>query len=207
MMDLLLISVDSPVLLGIYRGKRLVRDVCKAGKFSDVLPELFGEILRGESNAHFDIYYANGPGNFSAIKLTHIFLQSLVIALNATNTRKIRLFCTDAFAFSDSEFINAYGKMHFYKDYGGIVGENLGVNFGANLGVNQNENCGIQGVNQGLKQGKFCVNQGVNLGLNQGEIRTITLESKMPNSFSLPKVLDSSIFSTKCEPLYILPAV
>lgn len=43
--DLLLISVDSPVLLGIYGDKRLVRDFCKAGKFSDVLPELFGEIL------------------------------------------------------------------------------------------------------------------------------------------------------------------
>ena len=43
--DLLLISVDSPVLLGIYGDKRLVRDFCKAWKFSDVLPELFGEIL------------------------------------------------------------------------------------------------------------------------------------------------------------------
>lgn len=67
------------MLLGIYGDKRLVRDFCKAGKFSDVLPELFGEILHWarESSAHFDIYYANGQGNFSAIKLTHIFCNRL----------------------------------------------------------------------------------------------------------------------------------
>ena len=174
--DLLLISVDSPILLGIYENAKLTRTFSKEGRFSDSLPNLFSEILREmrELNAGFDIYYTNGPGNFSAIKLTHIFLQTLIIAQNAMsanqtykkhknianhndNTNQTRLFCTDAFAFSDSEFINAYGRIHFYK--------------------------------------------------KDGEIHTTTLESKRVNSFSLPRILDSSIFSDKCEPLYILPAV
>ena len=155
--DLLLISVDSPIMLGIYEDKMLTRSFAKEGKFSDTLPKLFGEILR-DIGEDFDIYYANGPGNFSALKLTHIFLQSLIIARNSVNqNRKIRLFCADSFHFSDSEFINAYGKIHFFKE--------------------------------------------------NGEIRTTTLESKRQNAFTLPKRLDSSIFSDKCEPLYILPAV
>lgn len=206
--DLLLISVDSPIMLGIYENKKLVKSFCKEGKFSDSLPNLFGKVLaecfaNKEQNTNssiadeflglcevcnddktnrlsrkqtealpkkslrdeFNIYYANGPGNFSAIKLTHIFLQTLQISLNAllmressiAQSKQIRLFCTDAFHFSDSEFINAYGKIHFVKE--------------------------------------------------NGEIRTTTLESKRVNSFTLPKTLDTSIFSDKCAPLYILPAV
>lgn len=209
MIDLLLISVDSPILLGIYENKKLVKSLSKEGKFSDSLPNLFGailaECLTKEQNTNssiadeflglcevcnddktnrlsrkrtealpkkspqdefaLNIYYANGPGNFSAIKLTHIFLQTLQISLNAlyrresstAQSKQIRLFCADAFHFSDSEFINAYGKIHFVKE--------------------------------------------------NGEIRTTTLESKRTNSFTLPKTLDTSIFSDKCTPLYILPAV
>lgn len=155
--DLLLISVDSPIMLGIYRDKNLLQSFAKDGKFSDTLPNLFSEIFR-DMGEDFDIYYANGPGNFSAIKLTHIFLQSLVIARNNVNQKhKIRLFCADSFHFSKSEFINAYSKIHFCK--------------------------------------------------KDGEIHTTTLESKWQNSFALPQKLDLQIFSDKCEPLYILPAV
>ena len=205
--DLLLISVDSPILLGIYENKKLVKSLSKDGKFSDSLPNLFGKVLAEyfakEQNTNssiadeflglcevcnddktnrlsrkrtealpkkspqdaLNIYCANGPGNFSAIKLTHIFLQTLQISLNAllmresstAQSNKVRLFCADAFHFSDSKFINAYGKIHFVKE--------------------------------------------------NGEIRTTTLESKRVNSFTLPKTLDTSIFSDKCAPLYILPAV
>lgn len=147
--DLLLISVDSPILLGVYSDGNLIKSFSKEGKFSHTLPNIFNEILQTCPN--FRIYYANGPGNFSAIKLTHIFLQSISI------TKNIPLFCTDAFAFSNNDTINAYGKIHFVK--------------------------------------------------HNGQILTKQLSQKMPNAFALPKTLDTSIFSTKCEPLYILPAV
>lgn len=132
--DLLLISVDSPVLIGIYSDKKLVKSIKKTGKFSDILPMLFDGIfkgdylpkdvnLNGDSNVDStriaNIFYVNGPGNFSAIKLTHIFLQSIKIA------KKIPLFCTDAFAFSQNEFINAYGKIHFCKKNDEIFTTNL----------------------------------------------------------------------------------
>ena len=182
--NLLLISVDSPVLMGIYENCNLVKSFSAEGKFSDVLPRLFAAVLDfGADSADFhkvdchadsanllamtennnfaesnldsgricNIFYANGPGNFSAIKLTHIFLQTLSIVKN------IPLFCADAFHFSNSEFINAYGKVHFYK--------------------------------------------------KGSEIRTKTLSAKQQNHFFLPRVLDMSIFSDKCAPLYILPAV
>ena len=162
--DLLLISVDSPILLGIYEGQRLVQSYERAGKFSDTLPQLFSEILRKvrKNTPTPNIYYANGPGNFSAIKLTHIFLQTLSI------TQNIRLFCADAFHFSDSKFINAYGKVHFYKD----------------------------SARDSMADSAKC-----------GAIRTTALDSKHPNSFTLPQRLDLHIFSENCAPLYVLPAV
>lgn len=158
--SLLLISVDSPVLLGVYKDENLIDSTEMAGKFSEILPCLFdgvfkGELLnkdfKGDSSGISKIFYTNGPGNFSAIKMTHIFLQTIKIA------RNIPLFCTDAFAFSQNEFINAYGKIHFYKQ--------------------------------------------------NGEILTTPLSQKLPNSFALPTTINPHIFSNKCEPLYILPAV
>lgn len=116
--NLLLISVDSPIMLGIYDNQTLTHSFIKEGKFSETLPFVFSNILRDIGD--FDIYYANGPGNFSAIKLTHIFLQSLVIAQNGIKPHKINLFCADSFHFSPSKFINAYGKIHFFKQNGKI---------------------------------------------------------------------------------------
>lgn len=147
--DILLLSVDSPILLGIYKDNRLIDSIKKEGKIGEILPCVFREILRDYDVRK--IFYANGPGNFSAIKLTHIFLQTLHIA------KGIRLFCADSFNFTNAKYINAYGKIHFYKD--------------------------------------------------AKEIKSLALESKIDNCFTLPKSIDTAIFDSKCEPLYILPAV
>lgn len=147
--DILLLSVDSPISLGIYKDKRLISSFQKEGKIGDILPLSFREILRDYEIRN--IFYANGPGNFSAIKLTHIFLQTLAI------TKGIRLFCADSFRFTNGKFINAYGKIHFVKE--------------------------------------------------NDEIKSLALESRIKNDFILPELLDESIFSDKCEPLYVLPAV
>lgn len=147
--DILLLSVDSPISLGIYEDKRLISSFQKEGKIGDILPLSFREILRDYEIRN--IFYANGPGNFSAIKLTHIFLQTLAI------TKGIKLFCADSFNFTNEKFINAYGKIHFVKE--------------------------------------------------NDEIKSLALESRIKNDFILPELLDESIFSDKCEPLYVLPAV
>lgn len=147
--DVLLLSVDSPILLGIYNDNKLISSIKQEGKISEVLPPVFKEILRNYEVQ--SIFYSNGPGNFSAIKLTHIFLQTIRI------TRGIQLFCADSFNFTNAKYINAYGKIHFYKE--------------------------------------------------SSSIKSIALESKIQNNFILPQILDSSIFSSECKPLYILPAV
>ncbi|WP_181646770.1 hypothetical protein [Helicobacter sp. 16-1353] len=84
----------------------------KDGKTSDILSSLFDEILHNYKIEN--IFYANGPGNFSSLKLTHIFLQTLYII------QGIKLFCADSFSFTKDEFINAYGKIHFLKQNGVI---------------------------------------------------------------------------------------
>lgn len=106
--DILLISVNSPIILGIYENELLIKEYIKEGKTSDVLPSLFEEILRDYKIDK--IFYTNGPGNFSSLKLTNIFLQTLCII------QDINLFCTSSFSFTKDKFINAYGKIHFLKE-------------------------------------------------------------------------------------------
>ncbi len=179
--DIVLISVNSPAIIGIYQEKDCVDSIdCsgisrfllqkvesinldsthksskiltyyakKDGKTSDVLALMFDEILRYYTIER--IFYANGPGNFSAIKLTHIFLQTLAFI------NDIELFCADSFYFTKDEFINAYGRIYFYK--------------------------------------------------NKGKIKTTMLDNKKNAIFTLPNVLNASAFSKDCFPLYILPAL
>ena len=194
--DLLLISVDSPILLGIYEGQRLVQSYERAGKFSDTLPQLFSEILRKvrKNTPAPNIYYANGPGNFSAIKLTHIFLQTLSI------TQNIRLFCADAFHFSDSKFINAYGKVHFYKDSARDAVADSARDSMADSAMDSMANSARDSMADSARD--FMTDSA-----KCGAIRTTALDSKYPNSFTLPQRLDLHIFSEDCAPLYVLPAV
>lgn len=125
--DVVLISVNSPILLGIYEDSRLVESFALEGKTSEILPRLFGEIL--ERRAIGRVFYANGPGNFSALKLTHIFLQTLQIAAN------IELFCADSFSFTRDSHINAYGKIHFFKENGEIKTTHLEESFEARFAL------------------------------------------------------------------------
>ncbi|MDE6886165.1 MAG: hypothetical protein K2P17_03915 [Helicobacteraceae bacterium] len=115
--DIVLVSVNSPALLGIYQNNKLICEFKESGKSSDILPKIFNEVIKNYKIEN--IFYANGPGNFSAIKLTHIFLQTLNIV------NGISLFCADSFTFSDDKFINAYGKIHFFKENGEIKSTRL----------------------------------------------------------------------------------
>ena len=105
--DVLLITLTSPILIGIYENRKLVKSIESDEKSSDVLPLLFQEIL--DSYKIENLFYANGPGSFMAIKIAYIFLKSLSIL------KKIPLFATDAFYFNNNEPIKAIGKLHFVK--------------------------------------------------------------------------------------------
>ena len=106
--DICLISISKEVIIGIYENGKQIKAMKDTGKTSDILPSMLYKILNTYKIEN--IFYANGPGNFSAIKLTHIFLKTLSITLN-TN-----VYCANSFYFTNDLYINAYGKIHFMKN-------------------------------------------------------------------------------------------
>ncbi|MEO1937920.1 MAG: hypothetical protein ABGW85_04705 [Sulfurimonas sp.] len=105
--DVVLIALNSPIRLGIYENQKLIEEIESYEKSSDVLPLLFKDIL--EKYELKQLFYANGPGSFMAIKVAYIFLESLSIL------KKIPLFARDAFYFNDNKPIKAIGKLCFVK--------------------------------------------------------------------------------------------
>lgn len=105
--DVVCITLTSPIKIGIYENNRLIETMLSDEKSSDVLPLIFKELLN-----KYDVeklFYANGPGSFMAIKVAYIFLKSLSIL------KKIPLFATDAFYFNKNQPIKAIGKLYFVK--------------------------------------------------------------------------------------------
>ena len=105
--DLVLITLTSPIKIGIYEDNMLIETIESSGKSSDVLPTIFQDLMRKYTIEK--LFYANGPGSFMAIKVAYIFLKSLSIL------KDIPLFATDAFYFNENEPIKAIGKLHFVK--------------------------------------------------------------------------------------------
>jgi len=105
--DIVAITLSSPIQIGIYENLKLIKVIESHEKSSEVLPLLFKNILQ-----EYDVkrlFYANGPGSFMAIKIAYIFLKSLSIL------KKIPLFATDAFYFNQNKPIKAIGKLYFVK--------------------------------------------------------------------------------------------
>jgi len=105
--DLLLIALTSPILIGVYENNRLIETIESDGKSSDVLPLIFQDILKRYKITK--LFYANGPGSFMAIKVAYVFLKSLSVL------KKIPLYARDAFYFNENRPIKAIGKLCFVK--------------------------------------------------------------------------------------------
>jgi len=104
---ILVVSISSPILVGIYSNNSLIDTIIDKGKTSDVLPSIFNKLLKKYSIEN--IYYANGPGSYMAIKISYIFLKTLSI------TRNIPLKSASGFAFNDNSPIKALGKKYFFN--------------------------------------------------------------------------------------------
>ncbi len=105
--DVLLVALSSPIQIGIYEDNKLIETIKSEEKSSEVLPKIFDEILKRKKVKN--LFYANGPGSFMAIKVAYIFLKSLSVLKN------IPLFATDAFYFNNNQPIKAIGKLFFVK--------------------------------------------------------------------------------------------
>lgn len=105
--NLVLLSCISPILYGIYENGKLIQSFQTAQKTLNVLSEIQ---LLIKAHKIKRIFYARGPGNFTAIKLTHLFLQTLQIA------EDVELFCVDSFYFNANAPIKAFGNQYFIKE-------------------------------------------------------------------------------------------
>lgn len=105
--DLLFLTLTSPLMVGVYEQNRLVDSIISEEKSSEILPVIYEDLEKKYSIQK--LFYANGPGSFMAIKVAYIFLKSISILKN------IPLFATDAFYFNKNRPIKAVGKLYFVK--------------------------------------------------------------------------------------------
>ncbi|MCV6606799.1 MAG: hypothetical protein OIF32_01180 [Campylobacterales bacterium] len=111
--DVIAITISSPLQIGIYEDKKLIKSIINDGKTSDVLAPVFEKIL--EEYSVDKIFYTKGPGSFMAIKLGYVFLQTLCM------TKDIKLFASDAFLFNNNSPIKGIGKTCFVKKEDGEI--------------------------------------------------------------------------------------
>ena len=108
MIEILVITISNPLLIGVYENKKLIKEHKLDGKTSDLLPSLFEQLLK-DYNIN-KIIYVNSPGSFMAIKVAYIFLKTISI------TKNIELNACDGFEFNQNSPIKALGKKYFVKD-------------------------------------------------------------------------------------------
>ena len=107
MIEILVITISNPLLIGIYENKKLIKEHKLDGKTSDLLPSLFHTLLNEYEIKR--IIYVNSPGSFMAIKVAYIFLKTISI------TKNIELKACEGFEFNENSPIKALGKKYFIK--------------------------------------------------------------------------------------------
>lgn len=112
-MDVLVISIANPILIGLYKNNKLIKVYEKEGQSSDIIPLIFEEILKEQTLQR--IFYVNAPGSYMAIKVAYVFLKTLAI------TQKLELLATNGFHFNQNSPIKALGKKYFMLQNGEII--------------------------------------------------------------------------------------
>ncbi|MCX2717741.1 hypothetical protein OQH61_08335 [Helicobacter sp. MIT 21-1697] len=117
-----LVSVGLPIKCGLYENQTLIEEIISDELPLVALPRIFESLLpTPKQNPMYrdmkieSIYYANGPGSFTALKLTHIFLHTLAMVYD------IKLFATSSFYFTSDCYIKAFGTTCFYCDCEGNI--------------------------------------------------------------------------------------
>ena len=110
---LLVISISSPLLLGVYRNDLLLKTFSSDKKTSDILLPLLKDIL--DEYDISEIIYTRGPGSYMAIKLTYIMLKTIEIL------EGIKCVGCSGFALNGGEPIKAIGNLYFIKEKETII--------------------------------------------------------------------------------------
>lgn len=110
--DVVVISISSPLQIGLYEECKLIDIIATNEKSSYILPIIFEDLLKNyDINS---IIYTNTPGSYMAIKLSYVFFKTLEI------TKGIKLYAIDAFFFNNNQPIKAIGNNYFFKEDGQI---------------------------------------------------------------------------------------
>lgn len=106
--DIFVISISNPILVGVYKNKKLIMAFADDGKTSDVLPSIFDTILKQYTIG--GLYFVNEPGSYMSIKVSYVFLKSLSIV------KDIPLKAALGFHFNGNSPIKALGKKYFFYE-------------------------------------------------------------------------------------------
>ncbi len=110
--DVLVISLTSPLKVGLYKNNFLIKEYVKYEQTSEILPVVFDDILKIYRIK--SLFFANGPGSFMSIKVSYIFLKTLSVSLG------VELLGSDGFLFNKNRPIRAMKKVYFVKENGKI---------------------------------------------------------------------------------------
>ena len=111
--EVLIISIASPLLIGVYEDGKLIETVENSGKTSEVLLKILTEL--SSKYDYKKVVYTSGPGSYMAIKLTYITLRSLEIL------KEIIFDGCEAFELNEHRPIKAMGKLYFIKENNTII--------------------------------------------------------------------------------------
>ncbi len=110
---MLIISISSPIRLGVYVNDILIKELKSEKKTSEILVDILSELLK-EYQVE-SIIYTNGPGSYMSTKLTYLILKSLEIV------KDIPFYSCSAFACNRGNPIKAMGKLYFVLEGEKIV--------------------------------------------------------------------------------------
>ena len=111
--ELLIISIASPLILGVYEDGMLIQTISRDKKTSEVLLPLVKECLDRYDIS--TIIYTRGPGSYMAIKLTYIILKTIEIM------QGIKCVGCSGFSLNGGEPIKAVGNLYFIKEKETII--------------------------------------------------------------------------------------
>ncbi len=111
--ELLIISISSPLLLGVYGEGMLIKTMSSEKKTSEILLPFLNQCM--DEYDISNIIYTRGPGSYMAIKLTYIMLKTIEI------TWGIPCFGCSGFALNGGQPIKAAGNLYFIKEKETII--------------------------------------------------------------------------------------
>ncbi len=210
MYEVMLMCINSPLYYAVYKDRKLAFDAKIDGKTLDALYQMQCG-LKQKNIEIKTIYYARGPGNLSALKLTHTFLHTLAVVENVELKAcdSFDLLCNSLEEGLGEVAIFAYGKRYFIKRGGEIKCvflENLDKELDSSDIV---DNADVNVAKSSLiKESSLDVNEAKSKKTKK-HISTaksfVVFDSSV--DFRFPHKLDIALFTSPCEPLYVLPPV